>query len=146
MDTKISLLKSINAKQASEISILSDQLGYKSDGTETHNQIEKIIASKDNCIFIAVQNETIVGWIHAFYTIRVETKPFIEIAGLVVHHEYRKQQIGKNLIKAVVVWAQTFYCDQISVRCNEIRSETHQFYMNLGFKLNKKQLVFELKS
>ena len=146
MDTKISLLNSINTKQANEISILSDQLGYKSDENETLNHIEKIIARKDNCIFITVENETIVGWIHAFYTIRVETKPFIEIAGLVVHHEYRKQQIGKNLIKAVAIWAETYYCDQISVRCNEIRSETHQFYMNLGFKLNKKQLVFELRS
>ncbi len=146
METTINLLQTITLGQANAISLLSHQLGYKSDGNETLNQLEKIIANKDNCVFIATQNQIIVGWIHAFYTIRVETQPFVEVAGLVVHEEYRKQQIGKHLIEAVSVWAIPFHCNKIIVRCNEIRSETHKFYQNLGFALKKKQFIFELKS
>ncbi|RYG21966.1 MAG: GNAT family N-acetyltransferase [Chitinophagaceae bacterium] len=146
LETKIDLLNSITAEQASEISTLSHQLGYKTSADETLSRVRKIIAKDDECIFIGVQGETIVGWIHAFFTVRVETEPFVEIAGLVVHEAYRKKQIGRNLIDAVCIWAQPHHCSQIRVRCNEIRSETHRFYRNLGFTLEKKQLIFALDS
>lgn len=143
LETKINLLHSITLNQANQISLLSAQLGYKIDAIKTLNQIEKIIASRDNCIFIAVQNQAILGWIHAFYTIRIETVPFVEIAGLIVHENYRKQKIGYHLIEAVKEWTLPYNCAQISVRCNEIRTESHRFYENLGFILKKKQFIFE---
>ncbi len=146
MKTIITLLSTVTAEQANEISLLSHQLGYHATAIETLNSIDKIISNKDNCIFIAVQNQKILGWIHGFYTLRIESDAFVEIAGLVVHELCRKQQIGKKLIEAVGTWAQPFNVRRITVRCNEIRSESHRFYQHLGFVSKKKQLVFEIPS
>ncbi len=144
LKTIITPLSTVTAEQANEISLLSHQLGYYATAVETLNNINQIISNKDNCIFVAVQNQKILGWIHGFYTVRVESDAFVEIAGLVVHEQCRKQQIGKKLIEAVGTWAQSFNVRRITVRCNEIRSESHRFYEHLGFVSKKNQLVFEI--
>ncbi len=47
----------------------------------------------DNCAFVAIIEGKIIGWIHAFKALRIETKPFIEIGGLVVDEIYREKKV-----------------------------------------------------
>jgi GNAT superfamily N-acetyltransferase len=141
----IKLLDFATADLAVKIAELSYQLGYETNTQETLARLSYLISSKENCIFIAITNGEIVGWIHGFYTVRVESAAFVEIAGLVVDQNYRGQNIGKNLIEAVKNWAASLHVGIISVRCKVIRIESHKFYKRLGFELNKQQMVFRMK-
>ena len=124
------------------ISQLSDQLGYLSTNDAIKNRLSEILKNKDNCVFVACEGKTIAGWILGFYTLRVESDPLIEIGGLVVSENYRKKGIGKILVDEVVKWAKLRKCNQVRVRCNVLRIESHKFYENIGFELKKEQKVF----
>jgi len=84
-----------------------------------------------------------VGWIHVLKAIRIESKPFIEIGGLVIDKNYRKQGIGKLLVNKARVWTKENHIDKLRVRCNRKRADAHQFYQAIGFIESKEQKVFE---
>ncbi len=130
-------------EDAEPISQLSDQLGYKSNAKIMHNRLSKILKNEDNCIFIAVYNDKIIGWIHGFYTLRVESDPFVEIGGLIVDENYRKKGIGKLLVEYIFSWSISKKYSQVRVRCNTIRVESHKFYENIGFTEKKQQKIFD---
>jgi predicted N-acetyltransferase YhbS len=128
------------------ITQLTEQLGYPSNGSKILKRIKLLLASSGNCAFVAVIDHQVVGWIHAFHTVRIESDPFVEIAGLVVDIDHRNKQIGKNLIKEVQDWGKNFDIQTIKVRCNIIREDSHLFYQKAGFSLSKTQKIFEMKS
>ena len=121
---------------------LSNQLGYETKHAEVVNRLEKILANDDNCVYVAVQNGKIVGWIHGFYALRIESEFFVEIGGLVVDEHFRKHGIGKKLVEKVLQWSKLKKCANVRVRCNVIRKESHRFYENIGFAINKEQKIF----
>lgn len=136
-------IRNAEISDSESIAELSGQLGYISNNSVTQNRLIEILENKNNCVFVAVSNKTIVGWIHGFYTLRVESDPFIEIGGLVVHENYQKNGIGKTLVEYVIRWSASKYCCKTRVRCNLTRKESHKFYENIGFKENKIQKVFD---
>lgn len=129
---------------AEAITALSHQLGYSISLSETTANIEKVVSSKDNCIYTALCDGNTAGWIHAFIAIRIETAPFVEIGGLVVDENYRGEGVGKALIAEVKNWCLEKNINTLRVRCNTKRLEAHKFYAALGFQQNKEQKVFEL--
>lgn len=136
-------IRSAEIKDAESIAELSGQLGYKSNTDDTQTRLSAAIKLNDNCVFVATDNETVIGWIHGFYAIRIETDPFVEIVALVVDSGYRMRGVGKMLISCVDKWAHTKTCNKLIVRSNAIRKEAHLFYENMGFRLNKEQKIFD---
>ena len=60
----------------------------------------------------------------------------------VVDETYRKQGIGKEMFANACQLAIDFGCAQIEVACNQIRKDTHRFYLREGmhnyhFKFSK---------
>ena len=142
MDIRV---RKIRKKDAEAISLLSDQLGYVLSFVETVLQIKKLVDSGDNCVLVALHDEKIVGWIYAFKALRLETKTFIEIGGLVIDENYRGKGIGKILVSKIKEWCIEQKISSLRVRCNTKRKEAHQFYFKNGFSETKEQKVFELK-
>jgi GNAT superfamily N-acetyltransferase len=138
------LIREISAEDAQAVHLLSQQLGYELSVADTAAQIKEVLSRKDNYALVAVVNETIVGWIHAFKAIRIETKPFIEIGGLVVDEQYRSRGVGKKLVTRIKEWCAEQEIHSLRVRSNTKRSEAHQFYTRLGFTEKKEQKVFEM--
>jgi GNAT superfamily N-acetyltransferase len=124
------------------ITLLSNQLGYKTTGEKTKERLSEIMASNDNCAFVATANGIVTGWIHGFYTLRIESAPFVEIGGLVIDEHFRRKGIGKILVQKVIEWAELKNTGTIRVRCNTIRKESHQFYSSIGFEEVKEQKIF----
>lgn len=137
------ILRIATMKDSEPISVLSTQLGYNSQHIEIQKRLFEILKNNDNCVFVAVYNETIIGWIHGFYTLRVESDFFTEIGGLVVHDKYRNRGIGKKLVENVIHWSKLKKSDKLRVRCKTIRKESHKFYERIGFTLNKEQKIFD---
>jgi len=127
------------------ISKLSNQLGYETTIEKMHKRLSEILNNTDNCIYVCVDNENVVGWVHGFYSLRVESDSFVEIGGLVVDENYRRNGIGKILVEKVIEWARTRKSTKIRVRCNTVRKETHIFYNRIGFNETKEQKIFDMK-
>ncbi len=132
-----------NITDSQAITDLSNQLGYQSSSSDIKKRLTEVLAHPENKVFVATDNKKIVGWVHGFYTIRVESDPCVEIGGLVVDENSRSQGIGKTLVEKVNEWAKSVNCTKIRVRCNAIRTESHIFYEKTGFILNKQQKVFD---
>jgi len=139
------LIRSAEINDSESITELSNQLGYETKNEDIQNRLYKILKTADNCVYVAIERGKIVGWIHGFYSLRVESEFFVEIGGLVVSENHRKKGIGKNLVNKITKWSESKNCGKIRVRCNVIRKESHQFYENIGFKINKVQKIFNKK-
>jgi len=141
---EITQLTNITATDAQAIYNLSNQLGYANYLNLLSARLKTIITLKDHAIFVARVDDKIVGWLHCLVCFRVESELFVEVTGLVVDGNIRGQQIGKNLIEASKNWSSGQHISLLRVRCNVMRTESHQFYRALGFSSNKEQKVFEL--
>lgn len=139
---KISI-RNAEINDSESIAELSCQLGYNSENIAIQKRLTEILDNNDHCVLVALENENIVGWIHGFYSRRVESDSFVEIGGLVVDTNYRKKGIAKLLVDEITKWASAKDCGKVRVRCNAIRKEAHDFYMKIGFELNKEQKIFD---
>ncbi|UOB16306.1 GNAT family N-acetyltransferase [Abyssalbus ytuae] len=137
------LIRNTELRDSEAIAQLSNQLGYKSEKGIIEKRLNNILSNKNNYVLVALENEKIVGWVHGFYSLRVESDPFIEIGGLVVNENYRKKGIGKILVDKIIKRPDFKECKKVRVRCNTVREESHIFYQKIGFKINKEQKVFD---
>ena len=137
-------VREITGADAEAVARLSQQFGYTVTVTETTNRIEQLLSHQDHCGFVAMAQQQVVGWIHGFYTFRLESGAFVEIGGLVVHEKLRGQGIGRQLIEQVKEWATAKAIPKLRVRCNTKRTDTHTFYRKIGFAESKEQKVFDL--
>ena len=133
------------AQHAQDVQRLSEQLGYPLAIEQIEDNIRKVISAKDNSALVAIADEKIVGWIHGFKAMLLETNPFIEIGGLVVDENHRGKGVGRKLIERIKEWSLETGIHDIRVRSNVKRKEAHQFYRNNGFTETKEQKVFRLK-
>ena len=139
MNTPI-LIREITPNDVNDIVGLSDELGYKINVEEVSILTSLIIKDEKQWAFIAIKNNIIVGFVHAFYALRLTTPAFIEIAGLVVSTKERSQGIGKQLVEYI---EQNIAKDlKVRIRCNSTRKDAHRFYANLGYAKQKEQFVF----
>lgn len=138
-------IRTIAIEDAPYINNLSEQLGYSLSTKDTSTNIKEILTLNHHIAFVAIYNEEIVGWIHAFKTTTIESFPFIELAGLVVDEKYRSKGIGKMLVGRIKQWCIEKKISLLRVRSNVKRNEAHRFYMNLGFAEIKEQKVFQIE-
>ena len=139
------LVREITRADSTAVASLTGQLGYQTTVVAASDLIVEILQSKSDLALVAEINTQVVGWIHAFYAIRLESGRFVEIGGLVVDEQHRSKGIGKILIAAVKQWAGQRQVKNIKVRCNTKRLASHQFYLKAGFTETKEQKIFEIE-
>ncbi len=137
------MIRAAELTDAAAIAGLSGQLGYAASRDAIEHRLTALIHHDEHCVYVAIVDDTIAGWIHGCYTLRVESDSFVEIGGLVVHEAYRNRGIGRQLVDTVIRWAEAQQCRQIRVRCNVIRRESHRFYERIGFSERKQQKIFD---
>ncbi len=137
------LIRKMEPVDAEAISTLSHQLGYPATLEACRERIDAILQHPDHCVFVAVVDEHVVGWIHGFHTINLESDPFVAIAGLVVDEKHRRMGVGKMLIDKVIEWSVSKKCGRVRVRCNAARKASHLFYEALDFRDVKEQKIFD---
>ena len=138
-------IRQVATEDATEIAGLSAQLGYPVSEMQTLQNIKAIRQHRDHEAFVAVHEDHVIGWIGVSYTIQLESPPSVEIRGLVVDEKYRKSGIGKMLVEKAKQWGRNKGNNLLRLRCNVKRTETHAFYLQLGFAEAKQQKVFEIK-
>jgi PhnO protein len=90
--------------------------------------------SNFQCIVCGVE-DSVVGFINLRYEYQLHhAERIAEILELVVAPEYRRQNIGKQLIAAACQEAENQNCSQIEVACNQSRKDSHRFYEREGLR------------
>jgi predicted N-acetyltransferase YhbS len=130
-------------QDAVSIAALSGQLGYASAVVAMEKRLRIVLVHPEHRVWVAREKREVVGWIHACKTFRVESDPFVEIAGLVVAGQHQKKGIGRMLVREAKAWALDERVSAVRVRCNVLRLEAHTFYHQIGFAHKKDQKIFD---
>lgn len=133
-------LRPIERRDAAAIAALAAELGYETDEEDVVAAIP--IVKREGAAFLAMVDDQPVGWIHVYRTTVLQTRPFAEIAGLVVTEAVRAAGVGAVLVGAAEKWATAGGLDEVRVRSRSTRAEAHRFYERLGYGVEKTSLTF----
>lgn len=135
------------ASDAAELARLTSQLGYPASEAAIRTRLMRMIDASDDCLLVAeVSSGTLAGWIHGFLSQLLESDYRVEIGGLSVDERWRRNGIGRRLVRAIDDWGVERGAIELSVRCREERAESHKFYESLLFHHTKSQRVFRKRT
>lgn len=136
-------LRSAELSDAGEISRLSAQLGYPAPVDAFQARMRKLLASPKHAVFVAEADDgRLAGFIAVEQRLIIEYGERAEIAALVVDAEIRRGGVGRTLVAAAERWAAELGMQDLVVRSNAARSESHPFYESLGYERTKTQHVY----
>jgi GNAT superfamily N-acetyltransferase len=128
---------------ASRLAELSNVLGYPVEASVMRRRLESILPKPDHVVLVAEASPKLVaGWIHATEQHILEVGSFCEILGLVVAGEHRGKALGWRLVEGVEQWALERGLEEVAVRSNVARKESHPFYERAGYLRVKTQHAY----
>lgn len=133
------------AGDATHIAALSGVLGYPVEPRVMAERLGHLMPRDDNAVFVAVEGDHVVGWIHGAEHALLEVGRLCEILGLVVDASLRRHGAGHALVAAIEAWAGSRGVPLVSVRSNVLRAESHPFYERMGFTRVKTQHSYRKK-
>jgi GNAT superfamily N-acetyltransferase len=136
-------IRNAELNDLSKLTDLCTELGYPSNDDQINQRLQKLLKSTSDVVYVAVKKTEVIGWIHVFTSLRLESDPFAEIGGLVVSSEHRNKGIGRMLVNAADKWAIEKGFSKIRVRSRIERTDARRFYEKEGYVVKKSQNVFE---
>lgn len=122
---------------------LLEILGYEVTEERVNHRLTNILASSQDKILVAVEDNQVVGFIHIFLKQLLEKPLAGESGALAVAQNMQGKGVGKLLIKAGEDWARDQGCKRLVVKSNIMRAGAHAFYQAVGYSTSKRQVVFE---
>jgi GNAT superfamily N-acetyltransferase len=136
-------LRESTVDDAPSLAALSSQLGYVTTAAEIRSRLYSIQNSEQDVVYVAVVGNVIVGWVHGFCTLRLESGWFSEVGGIVVDENYRSNSVGKMMLDKLKQWSLGKGMAALRVRVKKERTEAHNFYLKQGFTKTKDQMVYD---
>jgi GNAT superfamily N-acetyltransferase len=130
------------AVDTARIAELSEILGYPVASSSLALRLERLSARAEDAVFVAEAESGVVGWVHGAEQELLESGRRCEILGLVVDPTHRSQGVGRLLVTAMEQWAASRGLEQMTVRSNVARAESHPFYQRLGYVRVKTQHAY----
>jgi GNAT superfamily N-acetyltransferase len=121
---------------------LTNELGYPDSEEEIRNRFEIISRSPEHKVFVAQNNDTVVG-LMSFHTLDVlyGAGKIGRITALIVTEKERGKGTGKLLVNKAEELAGESGCKRIELTSNNQRTEAHKFYESLGFEGSSKRFI-----
>jgi GNAT superfamily N-acetyltransferase len=136
------LVRRAGLTDASRLAILSGELGYPVPAETLGERLVRLGAQPDEVVLVAEREGRVVGWIHGAEQHFLEAAPRCELLGLIVDARERGRGLGRRLVAAAEEWAAARGLEQMSVRSNVARAESHAFYERLGYTRVKTQHAY----
>jgi GNAT superfamily N-acetyltransferase len=136
------VVRRTGSTDAAKVAELSGILGYPVDRETMQRRLERLDGRDEHVVFVAEIRGEIVGWIHGVEHEFLVAGRIGEICGLVVAEGQRTSGVGRRLVEAIEQWARGRGLDQVSVRSNVARGESHPFYEKVGYTRLKTQHVY----
>lgn len=119
-----------------------EQLGYDFPPDETRTKLAALLNRSSDKIFVAVQGQHVVGYVHACNYDVLYAPHMKNIMGIAVAAEWQKHGIGRMLLSAVEHWAQESSAAGVRLVSGETRIGAHAFYQQCGYAKQKAQFNF----
>lgn len=132
-------IRTATLADAPRLAELTTQLGYPARGDQLEERIGRLLERSDAVVLVAELGGEAIGWLHAAEMEILEYGRRCEILGLVVDTGRRRSGAGRSLVAAAERWGATRGLEQIAVRSNVARAESHPFYERLGYERWKTQ-------
>jgi GNAT superfamily N-acetyltransferase len=139
---KVIVVRRAAAADVARLAELSEILGYPVASSSLAPRLERLLARVEDAVLVAEAESGVVGWVHGAEQELLESGRRCEILGLVVDPAYRSHGVGRRLVTAVEQWAANRGLEQVTVRSNVARAESHPFYQRLGYIRTKTQHAY----
>jgi GNAT superfamily N-acetyltransferase len=139
----LGILRTARIGDAAAIASLAGELGYPNSAEAIRTRLAIVGAREDELVLVAeAAGGDVVGWMHVFGAVRLESEPYAEIGGLIVASPARSSGIGHALLASAETWARDRGYHDMRVRSNVVRERAHRFYERCGYSSPKSQRVF----
>ncbi|SEQ66050.1 Acetyltransferase (GNAT) domain-containing protein [Amphritea atlantica] len=132
-----SVFRTFEPSDLESLVALMKQLGYEHTMDSLAANVRRV-KTREGEVFVAEVNGKVVGVISAIMDVRLAEGVSGEIVSLVVSDQAR----GLGLVLMAEAWLKQ-YTSNIRVRANVLRTEAHDFYEKQGYRLKKRQAVFQ---
>ena len=113
---------------------------FKAGGTKyTHKSLEEKLAKEDEIIFVAMEDNEVVGYIFCVFektedTVNTYGKKTLYIDDLCVDQNHRRKGIGQSLYAHTKNFAKYNGFDRVTLHVWECNPKARMFYESLGMK------------
>jgi GNAT superfamily N-acetyltransferase len=128
-------------KDFEAIAVLCSQLGYQTESDDIPLRLKQIGDLSHHAVYLAELDQQVIGWIHVYLCPLLISPLQAQLGGLVVHSDHRGQEVGKKLMQQAEAWSRLQACRYLTVYTNITRTETHVFYIHLGYQNMKTEHV-----
>jgi GNAT superfamily N-acetyltransferase len=136
-------IRPVAIADATEIARLSAQLGYPADVAVFAQRLAALLDSPKHAVLVADAGDAgLLGFVGVEHRLMLEMGERVEIVGLVVDAVARRGGVGRALVAAAEHWARARGIDEVFVRSNVVRPESHPFYERIGYLRSKTQHVY----
>lgn len=123
--------------------ISKNALGYDCDIEAVYKNLNSILSSDREMIFVAENEDVVVGYIHAeIYSSLLFDKHLINILAFAVAQGRQHCGTGAMLLNKVEEWAKEISAVGIRLNSGSARADAHKFYRTKGFNQEKQQIRF----
>lgn len=117
-----------------------DGMGYSYPLDSTKENLERLLQSAADKIFVAVMDGQVVGYVHANDYLLLYAPHMKNIMGIAVNMDYQHRGIGSALLRQVEQWARQTGAAGVRLVSGATRTGAHAFYHQCGYAGDKAQL------
>jgi len=135
------LIEDAKPEDAARLVILLGQLGYPATHSEMLDKIQ-LHKKATYKLLVAEEDNQVVGFIalhfyHAFH----HPAPIGRITAFCVDENARGAGIGTSLLRAAEEFLEQQGCFKIELTSNSKRANTHQYYLNRGYREGSRHFI-----
>jgi GNAT superfamily N-acetyltransferase len=128
------------AADAPAVAKLAAGLGYRVQADDVRRRLAALPES--HVVFVASDEERVVGWLHGLHGHSVLHGDRVEIAGLVVSAGSQGRGVGTLLVTHLEQWALQRDVHTVRVLSGSERHGAHRFYHARGYRQLKTEVAF----
>lgn len=113
---------------------------------EMEQEMEELLRSEENAVFLAWDGEKAVGFVHCSlrhdYVEGANHSPTAYLEGIYVREDYRNHGLARQLLSACENWAKEMNCSQLASDCELSNSGSLVFHLKNGFAETNRIICF----
>lgn len=130
---------------AKAVQRLLESLGYPCDEADAERRIRRVNASPRQSLIVAEQKEHVIGMISLDFMFYLPLgRETCRITALVVDESFRKQQVGRDLLRFAEGIARREGAVRIELTTAAQRTDAHRFYAASGYSQSSLRFVKNL--